>query len=71
MNSLLTLIQRELNYEMTTIHFPYWLTPLSTERCPNTFCLDNGTNDKSSSLDDKKPTDQHVKQDFIFESKHL
>lgn len=61
----------ELNFEMTPIHFPYWLTPLSTERCPNTFCLDNGTNDKSSSLDDKKPTDQQVKQDLVFESKHL
>lgn len=33
--------------------------------------MDNGTNDKSSSLDDKKPTDQHVKQDLVFESKHL
>lgn len=57
---------------MTLIHFPYWLIPLSTESCSNTFSLDFGTEDMYSSLDDdKNATDQHIKQNLTFESSHL
>lgn len=72
MNFSLTFIQLIVNYEITPIHFPYWLTPLSTENCSNSLSLVYGTNAMCSSLDDdKNATDQHIKQDLTFESNHL
>lgn len=56
---------------MTPIYFPYWLTPLSTENCSNSFSLVYGTDMCSSLDDDKIATDQHIKQNITFESNHL